>query len=356
MQTKDATQDQPILVTSETLQGVLDVLLVARRPLFVWGNPGIGKSQNIGQFAKRHDALLIDVRASQWDAVDTRGIPYLTDAKGTAWAIPEIFPSQELADQHEVIVLFLDELNSAPPSVQAALYQLILDRRLGDYVLPDNVFLVAAGNLETDRAVTNRMGTALASRFFHVRLGVDVDGWTKWALQADLHEAVIAFIRWRPAHLHVFDPKSPSKTQPDPRGYEYISDVLGAAEQLGINGAVEEALVIGKLGEAIGQELLGFLKIYRRLPDPDGVILAPDAAPIDDDPSVNYALCTALARRATRDNFDNITIYANRLKDDPRTGEELSTLLVRAAAVWNPEVQQSKAFIRWASENQDVLL
>ena len=354
--------DNPVSVTPDTLKMELNVLSLGcrkagfkSRPLFIWGSPGVGKSQNVAQFAEDHSALLIDVRASQWDAVDTRGIPYLTDSKGTAWAVPDLFPTEEVAKLYEMIVLFLDELNSANPSVQAALYQLILDRRLGDYVLPDNVYIVAAGNQESDRAVTSKMSTALSSRFFHVTLGVDQESWIRWAINANIHPAILSFISWRKDHLHAFNPKSASKTQADPRSYEYLSDALYAAEELGINGEVESALVIGKVGEAIGAELLGFLRIYRRLPDPKSVILAPDSAPIDDDPSVNYALCCALAKLATRDNFDSLVVYANRLKADERCGVELETLLIRSSVVWNPEVANSLAFIKWASSNPDIL-
>jgi hypothetical protein len=343
--------DQPVLVTPDTLRGMLQVMQRCNRPVFIWGSPGIGKSTQVKAAASALGCEFVDWRTSQWDNVDSRGVPHVKDGE-THWAVPSVFPKEGCPPT----VVLADELNSAFDSVQASLYQLFDNSRsLGDYHLPDNVYVCAAGNLETDRAITRRMGTAIASRFFHVQLTTDVDAWTRWAIEEDLHPAVISFIRWRPGHLHVFDPKSPSKTQPDPRGYEYVSDALKAAEEIGINGDVESAIVIGKLGEAVGAELLGFLKIYRHLPDPDAVLLAPGDAAISDDPSVNYALCTALARRATRNNMENLCIYATRLGEDPRAGDELMTLLVRSACVWNPEVQQTKAFIVWAQDNPDVL-
>jgi hypothetical protein len=356
-------------VTPDTLQAVLDSCLRISRPAFIWGNPGIGKSDNVRGLIKRYKkegkkALLIDVRASQLDAVDTRGVPFTYEVlstetktvRRTGWAVPDLFPSEEEAAQYDVIVIFLDELNNAPLSVQAALYQLVLDRQLGAYKLPDNVKILAAGNLETDRGATTRMATPLADRFFHFELLVDGDAWERWALDADMHIAVVAYRRWRPAHLHDWNPRSPSKAQATPRGWEYLSDALKDIEAHGVNGAVETALVCGKIGEAVGAEFLGFLKIYRNLQDPDAVILDPQNASISADPAVNYALCGALAARATEQNIDRIIQYAERLRDDKHAGPEFMTLLVRGAAVKNPSVQSTRGFIKWASSNPEVLI
>ena len=343
-------------VTPDVLKSCIKVCADILRPLFVWGHPGIGKSDIVRQTAKDLNAFLFDIRASQLDAVDTRGIPYVTKEQLTAWAIPSLFPTADFAKQFEIVFIFLDELNNAPPSVQAALYQLILDRKLGDYVLPDNVIVIAAGNLETDRGATHRMATPLADRFFHVELLVDPTAWEKWALQNDIHTACIAYVRWRQEHLHDWQAKSPSKAQATPRGWEYVSDAVKSCETNAINGAVEAALISGKLGEAVGAEFIGFLPIYRNLQDPDAVILAPDQAKIDSDPATNYALCGALAARATDQNIDRILTYAQRLNDDPGTGPEFMTLLVRQCAVKNPSIQTTRGFIQWASNNKDVLI
>ena len=357
-------------VTPDVLRECLLSNIRIGRPAFIWGNPGIGKSDNVRQlieFYKSQNlkAMLIDVRASQLDAVDTRGVPFTyvvstTDDDGekrrTGWAIPDLFPSEDEAAKFDIIILFLDELNNAPLSVQAALYQLVLDRQLGQYTLPANVKILAAGNLETDRGATSRMATPLADRFFHYQLLVDGESWERWALRSAIHTAVIAYRRWRPEHLHDFDPKSKSKSQATPRGWEYVSDALIDIEAHGINGAVEMAMITGKLGEAIGTEFVGFLKIYRNLQDPDAVILDPVGAEISTDPAVNYALCGALAARATEANIDRIITYAERLRDDKRSGPEFMTLLIRGAALKNPKTQSTRGFIKWASDNPEVLI
>ncbi len=357
-------------VTPDILRDCLLSNIRIGRPAFIWGNPGIGKSDNVRALiehfkAEGKTAMLIDVRASQLDAVDTRGVPFTyvvsttdddVEKRRTGWAVPDLFPSEEEAAQYDIIVLFLDELNNAPLSVQAALYQLVLDRQLGQYTLPANVSILAAGNLETDRGATSRMATPLADRFFHYQLLVDGDAWERWGLAKGIHIACISYRRWRPEHLHCFDPKSKSKSQATPRGWEYTSDALIDIEAQGINGAVELAMITGKLGEAIGTEFVGFLKIFRNLQDPDAVILDPVGAKIDGDPAVNYALCGALAARATESNIDRIITYAERLRDDSRTGPEFMTLLIRGAATKNPDIQSTRGFIKWASDNPEVLI
>ena len=342
-------------VKPDTLVTCLVTLARALRPGWVWGSPGIGKSDIVRQVAAQLNAFIIDIRASQWDAVDTRGVPYVLEGI-TRWAIPSVFPTKEEAAKHPLVVIFLDELNSARPAVQAALYQLILDRRLGEYVLPDNVVIFAAGNLETDRAVTHRMSTALANRFSHLELLVDVKAWERWAIDADIHMAVIAFMRFRPGLLHQWDARSDSKAQATPRTWEYASDLLKQIEADGINGAVEAALMTGTLGEAVGTEFVGFLKIYRTLPDPDAIIMNPDTAPLLDDPAANFAICGALAERASQGNVDRILKYSERLSDHAPAGPEFMTLLVTLASKRHPEIHQTKGFVKWALDHQEVLV
>lgn len=355
--------DSSIQLRPSALLRALTTCHKARRPAFVWGSPGIGKSDVVRQLAKNLNARLIDVRASQWDAVDTRGVPYIehhfdrsmpvpttgpAQAATTRWAVPSVFPSDDVPT-----ILFLDELNSAAPSVQAALYQLILDRRVGDYALPDSVYVMGAGNLETDRAVTHRMSTALAGRFVHFEMVVDNADWESWALANDVHTAVIAYMRWRPAHLHAWDARSTSKAQATPRTWEFASQLLAASDW---SRDADLALMAGTIGNAIGTEFAGFLRVYRELPDPDAVLMSPDVAPIPQDPATCYALCGALAARASERNADAVLKYAGRMGEDSGSGPEFMTLLVRMAAVRQPRIQSTRAFIQWAANNPDVLL
>jgi MoxR-like ATPase len=163
------------------LRGVLQTLLTQRWPAFVWGPPGTGKSSIVREVADSAKLPVIDLRASLLDPTDLRGIPAI-DGGRAVWCPPSFLPRPNDTPG----VLFLDEINAAPPLVQASLYQLVLDRRVGEYELPKGWWIVAAGNRQQDRAVTFRMSSALANRFVHVSLEVDVDDWRAWAIEKAL--------------------------------------------------------------------------------------------------------------------------------------------------------------------------
>lgn len=177
-------------------------------PAMVWGPPGIGKSQIVVQVANRHNVPVIDIRLSQMEPTDLRGIPF-RDGDHVVWSIPAALPN---AQRHGARgILFLDELTSAPPTVTAAAYQLILDRRLGEYRVPDGWAIFAAGNRHGDRGVTYAMSAPLANRFTHYDLEAHLDDWIAWAYRNDIDARVIAFLHFRPELL--FEMKS-STTRP----------------------------------------------------------------------------------------------------------------------------------------------
>ena len=159
-------------VKATQVNNIVGRAFAAKQPVFLWGAPGIGKSEVIDQITESlGNSLMIDMRLALMEPTDLRGYPFRNpETNQMEWAPPADLPSQELADQYDFIVLFLDELNSAPPSVQAAAYQLVLNGRIGQYKLPDNVRIVAAGNRETDRGVTYRMPAPLANRFRHLNM------------------------------------------------------------------------------------------------------------------------------------------------------------------------------------------
>ncbi len=318
----------------------LKALIKAGRPGFLWGPPGIGKSDVVRQIAKTLGYTLIDVRAVLLDPVDLRGIPTVTEDGETRWAPPSFLPKGK-----GKYILFLDELNAAPPLVQAACYQLVLDRKIGEYELPKNAIVIAAGNRETDRAVTSRMPSPLANRFIHLNVDVDLEDWVRWALNAGIQTELIAFLRYRPNLLHAFDPQKNEKAFPTPRSWQFVSDVLAVA-----GDEIEYELVSGIVGEGAAAELIGFLKIFRSLPDPDMIIMAPDKAEVPSDPATKYAICGALSQKATDQNFDNIVKYSNRL--DP----EFSVLLVRDAIERDDSLVNTRAFIKWSADHSDVLI
>ena len=161
----ELNQEQRTIMTSAQIITTLHTLLTIKQPVFLWGAPGVGKSQVVAQVAEERNLALRDIRAVLLDPVDLRGLPRITAEGLSVWCPPGFLPG---ANDPEEGILFLDELNAAPPLVQAACYQLILDRRIGEYKLPDGWSIIAAGNREKDKAVTHRMPSALANRMVHL--------------------------------------------------------------------------------------------------------------------------------------------------------------------------------------------
>ena len=169
--------DSRTVTASQARKSLLKAFQV-KRPLFLWGPPGIGKSELVEGITNELGGLMIDLRLGQMEPTDIRGIPFYNKETNTMeYAAPGDLPDEETASQYPIVVLFLDEMNSAPASVQSAAYQLILNRRVGKYRLPDNVVMVAAGNRESDKGVTYRMPTPLANRFIHQEMKVDFASW-----------------------------------------------------------------------------------------------------------------------------------------------------------------------------------
>ena len=189
-----------------------------KRPIFLWGPPGIGKSELVESITNELGGVMYDLRLGQMEPTDIRGIPFYNKEIGKMdWAAPVDLPDADTASQYPVVVLFLDEMNSAAPSVQSAAYQLILNRRIGKYVLPDNVVMVAAGNRESDKGVTYRMPTPLSNRFVHQEMKVDFPAWQEWAVNNNIHQDVVGYLSYSKQDLMDFDPKSASRAFATPR-------------------------------------------------------------------------------------------------------------------------------------------
>lgn len=322
------------------IASALSLCIRARRPAFIWGPPGVGKSAVVAQVAKSQNLELRDVRAVLLDPVDLRGLPHVNGDGRAHWAIPDFLPREGTG------LLLLDELNAAPPLVQAACYQLVLDRKLGEYTLPEGWAVVAAGNNEGDRAVTHKMPTPLRSRFINLDFEIDLEDWTRHALDSGYRSEVVAFIRFRPDLLHAFDPKVASKAFPCPRTWQFVSELLDASP----SAEIEHELYQGAVGEGAAAEFTGFLRVFRSLPSVDAILLNPTSVDVPTDPAVMYAISAALSRKATETNFGAIGTYANRMSP------EFSVFIVSTAVKACPAIQQTRAFIDWISKNSSVLL
>ncbi len=321
----------------------LHTLIDIKQPIFLWGAPGIGKSQIISQVAKDKGYNLIDIRAVLLDPVDLRGLPRITSEGQATWCPPSFLPKEGSNDKG---IVFLDELNAAPPLVQAACYQLVLDRKIGEYTLPDGWTVIAAGNGDKDRAVTHRMPTALANRMVHIDMQTSLDDWLKWAEKAHIRKEIIAFLRFRPKLLHDFDPQSASKAFASPRSWEFVSRILDANP----HESVEYELYQGTVGMTAATEFIGFLRIWRDLPTVENVITSPSTVEIPAEPATLYALSEALGSKTTQQNIESIVTYALRMP------VEFSVLLLRTAVCQDESLVHTPAFTHWAQKNSHVLM
>ena len=240
-----------------------------QRPIFLWGPPGIGKSDIVHQIGQSMEALVIDVRLSLWEPTDIKGIPYYAaNDNKMVWAAPAELPDEETASKYKYVILFLDEMNSAAPAVQAAAYQLILNRKVGQYKLPDNVLIVAAGNREADKGVTYRMPSPLANRFVHIELAVDLDDWFQWAVDNNIHKDVVGYLTFSKKDLYDFDPKSASRSFATPRSWSFVSELLD--DELDENTTTD--LVSGSVGEGLGVKFMAHRKVASSMPNPTDIL------------------------------------------------------------------------------------
>ena len=320
------------------LAPTLALLVEARQPCIVWGPPGAAKSQIARQVAADAGREYVDVRALLLDPVDLRGIPWRDADSRTRWAPPAFLPP---SDDTGRWLINLEELPSAVPMVQAALYQLVLDRQVGEYELPEGASLIACGNREGDRGVVHRMPTPLASRFVHLEIRVDAADWCAWGAANRIAPEVLFFIQLRPELLHTFDPQSRERAFACPRTWEFASGIVHRRN--GLDPAAERALFVGAVGEAAAVEFAAFLKVWRELPHPRTVLDDPDNAEVPENASALIALCGSLYRLASDVNLDAIVTYATRLR------REVGEFLVGSCVRREPALQRSPAFIRWAA-------
>lgn len=322
-------------------------LISRKRPVFIWGPPGGGKSEVVGQVCAEEKLVLRDVRLNLLDPVDLKGFPEVTGtgaARRMSFIPPSFLPTKGKG------VLFLDEMNSAPRAVQAAAYQLILDRKIGDYELPAGWTVVAAGNRAGDRAVVNDMPSPLANRLVHIDFVTDPDDWQAWAINNGVSDITRGFIKFRPNLLHAFNPTANARAFPTPRSWRFVDDSFNS----GLDADTEYELIKGTVGEGAAAEFLAFAKLARDLPTFEEVMLNPDGASLPKEPASMYAICTMLDKKATNNNLGNLLNYMKRMPAD------FQVLFVKSAAVASSgqkhDITKSKEFVTWAEANQDALL
>ena len=265
----------------------LEHCIKLQRPVMIWGAPGIGKSDIVKQIGDEQSREVIDIRLPLCEPTDIKGIPfYNSKSNSMEWAPPIELPS----DPNSNAILFLDEINAAPPAVQAAAYQLILNRQVGAYKLPEGVSIVAAGNRETDRGVTFRMPAPLSNRFVHLEMKVDFEDWFEWATINNIHSDVVGYCTFAKQDLYDFDPKGSSKAFATPRTWSFVSQLL--TEHLPDNTLTD--LVAGAVGEGTAIKFMAHRKIAADLPNPTDILSGKEKTMKKTEVSGQYSLAVSL--------------------------------------------------------------
>jgi hypothetical protein len=288
-----------------------------KKPVFLWGAPGIGKSELVKQVTDEIGGVMIDFRLAIRQPTDLIGIPFKSiDANGNHimdWAPPIDLPSAQFAAKHKIVILFLDEMNSAPPSVQAAAYQLVLDRKVGKYSLPDNVVIVAAGNRQTDGGVTYRMPTPLKNRFVHLNVKVDFETWRTWAVKKNVHRDIVGFLSHHSSKLMDENfTSSPSNAFATPRSWVALSTIIGEDD---ISHDELSDLAVGTVGEGVATEFLAHRKFAYQLPNPNDVLLGKVTKLDTKETSAHYSLIIGMCYALKESNDKKEKNFNDKLKN-----------------------------------------
>ena len=323
------------------LRALLATSFRHRRKILVKGMPGIGKSDIVAQAAADLQAELLISHPAVSDPTDYKGMPAIL-ADGRAEFLP-FGDLNKLIQAKKPTVAFLDDIGQAPPAVQAALMQLLLARRVNGHQISDQVVLCGATNDTKHMAGVAGMLEPVKSRWDSiVELECSVDDWCAWALEVNVPAELVAFVRFRPALLCDFKPTRELKNSPCPR------TVAAVGQWLKI-GVKDHDVITGAAGEGFATEFIAFLQMYSQLPNLDGIIMNPDAAPVPENPAALYAVVSGLARKTEKGNAERVFRYLKRLP------KEFEVCCVRDTVHIKPEVQTTRAFVDWATHNGEVL-
>lgn len=280
---------------------------------FIQSSPGIGKSSIVRQIAEDNDLVLIDHRLSTSDPTDLSGLPRFINGKSQFCPF-DIFPLEgdPIPEEKNGWLLFLDEFNSAPKSVQAAAYKLILDHMVGQYKLHRLCYVVAAGNLSTDKAIVNNLSTAMQSRLIHIEMVTNFDDWLKdVALKYNYDERIIAFLHMDQSKLLDFDPDHQDKTFSCPRTWEFVNRIIKGKKDIDYL----DKLIAGTISQGVAIEFVQFSKIYKNLISFEEIIAKPDKVRLPEDLATKWAIITSSVDKTTKDNLDKVKIYLDRFDE-----------------------------------------
>lgn len=316
----------------------------------VKSSPGMGKSDSFKAIAKEFNLKIIDVRLSQVDSVDLSGFPSIDLEAGVSRYVPfDTFPTEDtpIPDGYKGWMLLLDELTSAPNLVQAAAYRLILDKEVGQKKLHPKVVTVAAGNLSTDKAIVNRMSTAMQSRMVHLEIEADLPTWVNWAVKNGIDYRIIAFLQFKPELLHNFDPDHNDETFPCPRTWFFLSQIIKNWKTI---PNAKLPVIAGTVSQGAGIEFKSFADIFETLPTPEQIINTPTKIHIPDDPSIKYAFTALVANIMDENNASNVMQFVDRLPLEFQVISMQQVMQKNLGLLQHPEVN------KWKIANASELL
>jgi hypothetical protein len=339
-----------IEISSTDMLDALDSVLLSKLTPMLVGSPGIGKSDIVKLTAKKHNLKLIDLRLAQSDPTDLNGFPTLqNDGQRMDYAPPTTFPLEHL-DQvpkgYDGWLLFLDEINAAPPSIQAAAYKLVLDRQIGAHNLHKRVAIVCAGNKATDKAIVNRLSTAMQSRMIHLNLMVDSTSWLEWANAGNIDHRVISFIKFRPELLHKFNPSHADDTFASPRTWEFLSKIIIDKKKF---TRTDHAVLVGTVGEGPATEFKAFCEVYKDLPTIEDMIENPTLVSIPKEPGHQYAMTTLISHNTNDVTIEPLMIVIKKLPI------EFQVVVLKDIYSISPELKKHALVQEWVTANADKL-
>ena len=322
------------------LKDTLKALVNINRTVCIEGSPGGGKTTIVHEVGAELNIPVVE-RHMPTMLVEDFGILFPDGNGGLEYKLPDWFPVKGKAPEHGI--LLFDDRNQASADLQKVLANICQARTLHGVPMPDGWTVISTGNRQVDRAGANRVLSHLRNRETVIEMETHLDDWTNWAINHNVRAEVVSFIRFRPALIHDFDPQRDQNATP--RSWvEGVSDVLGTVPY-----DAEFECFKGAVGEGAAAEFVGFLRIFRKLPNPDAILLNPMTSDVPTDPATLYALAGSLAERATENNFERVCQYCERMPAD------FSVLTISYAARKNPALSDTQAFTKWAMAHQDVL-
>lgn len=305
---------------------------------YLQSSPGMGKSSIVRSISNEYKLSMIDHRLSTSSPVDLSGMPFFENGRASFMPF-DLFPVEGTPVPEDKVgwMLFLDEFNSATKNVQAAAYKLILDKMVGQHHLAENCAIVCAGNLATDRAITNPLSTAMQSRVIHLEMELHFQQWMEDVAFAEQYDSrVIAYLSYQPSKIMDFRPEHNEKTFCCPRTWEFVNKLVKGKE---INAKTGK-LLAGAITSGVAADFVNFVQVYQNMPSLNAILADPEGMFIPTDQATKWAVVTHLIEKAEDSNLEKITEYVDRFP------MEFRTVFYRYLLVKKPAYRSNPHFIR----------